>query len=351
MNTTQQGAIFTVDHVGSTAFRQHIFVKYYVEHRRSSSTFNTGGVRGELEIMVGELTPNEVSPVEDIRVYQLHDKRTNDRHLYSAPSFDSDITLVFKMIYVNNLAQLYVDVINGDTTGAANRVVTCTFNIETSARGAFIVTLDDHNAPLLAGGTTVTASNFVILTTNGNVGIRTTDPTIFLAMSENDTGIHHPATDNIAIHTGGTERMIVDENGDVGIGTSTPSHKLDIEGTLHALSEVDFDAGLDIGATTRMNVVTIGRGGILQIEANNAQNIGEELQIINVISGNSPGGTRDNLFQLNDHIEAGSLGNHTGIIRLGNKFTNETTPDRVVISASSEVETIFNSGSNVGIGC
>ena len=46
--------------------------------------------------------------------------------------------------------------------------------------------------------------------------------------SDSNTGIYNPATANLAIATGGVERLRVDSSGNVGIGTTNPSDKLTI---------------------------------------------------------------------------------------------------------------------------
>jgi hypothetical protein len=48
--------------------------------------------------------------------------------------------------------------------------------------------------------------------------------------SDTNTGIYRPGSDNIAISTGGTERVRVDNNGKVGIGISAPTQALDVVG-------------------------------------------------------------------------------------------------------------------------
>ena len=45
---------------------------------------------------------------------------------------------------------------------------------------------------------------------------------------DTNTGIFFPAADTIAFAEGGVEAMRIDSSGNVGIGTSSPSHKLDV---------------------------------------------------------------------------------------------------------------------------
>ncbi|MBX3373797.1 MAG: tail fiber domain-containing protein [Phycisphaeraceae bacterium] len=76
------------------------------------------------------------------------------------------------------------------------------------------------------GGSWSLASNLGI--TGGNVGIGAGSPTITLAIGDNGTGFHRPATDVLALHSAGTERVRVTSNGDVGIGQdSIPTANLD----------------------------------------------------------------------------------------------------------------------------
>jgi len=48
--------------------------------------------------------------------------------------------------------------------------------------------------------------------------------------SDLDTGIYNSAANNISITTGGTQRLVVDSSGRLGLGTSSPSQTLDIVG-------------------------------------------------------------------------------------------------------------------------
>ena len=66
---------------------------------------------------------------------------------------------------------------------------------------------------------------------NGTTGISGVDGsagTPAVQGSDTDTGMWFPAANTVAWSTGGSERMRVDSSGNVGINTSSPSYKLDI---------------------------------------------------------------------------------------------------------------------------
>jgi len=80
-------------------------------------------------------------------------------------------------------------------------------------------TLDSTLA--VTGATTVTG----VINANGKVKFpagTVTAPSFHFGTDTN-TGLYHPAADKVAITTGGTQRVIVDSAGNVGIGTSSPN--------------------------------------------------------------------------------------------------------------------------------
>jgi hypothetical protein len=48
--------------------------------------------------------------------------------------------------------------------------------------------------------------------------------------TDTDTGIYYPTSNQVAIATNGTQAMLVDSSQNVGIGTASPSYKLDVTG-------------------------------------------------------------------------------------------------------------------------
>ena len=89
-------------------------------------------------------------------------------------------------------------------------------------------------APAVSGTTTLTlpTTSGTIVTTSGSQTIEFADgsasaPSITNS-GDNNTGMFFPAADTIAFSEGGAESMRIDSSGNVGIGTTSPSNKLDI---------------------------------------------------------------------------------------------------------------------------
>ncbi len=70
-----------------------------------------------------------------------------------------------------------------------------------------------------------------------------------------DTGWFRPAANSVALATAGAERMRVDASGNVGVGTSTPTAQLEVNGSLKATSFIGSGAGL-----TGLNPTNLGAG-------------------------------------------------------------------------------------------
>jgi hypothetical protein len=91
------------------------------------------------------------------------------------------------------------------------------------------------------------------ITADGYVGIGTTSPSNKLNVyggidiydylrhqSDTDTSIGFPANDQIAMTTNGSRRMTIDSSGKVGIGTSSPGATLEVAGNVTASGGLTF---------------------------------------------------------------------------------------------------------------
>lgn len=75
---------------------------------------------------------------------------------------------------------------------------------------------------------------------------------------DTNTGMFFPAADTIAFAEGGVEAMRLDASGNVGIGTSSPTYKLDISsGSANSLNITTANANTTIFNITRSTVTTV----------------------------------------------------------------------------------------------
>src|SRR5262249_21319803 len=78
---------------------------------------------------------------------------------------------------------------------------------------------------------------------------------------DTDTGFSNAGTNRIAASTGGTERVRIDEFGNIGVGTATPSYQLDVAKPARI-------GGTVIGATVGTNLYDDGFGNTYVIAPN-----------------------------------------------------------------------------------
>lgn len=127
---------------------------------------------------------------------------------------------------------------------------------------------------------------------------------VFSWFNDADTGLFKPADNQFAISTAGAERMRVIDNGNVGIGISTPQNALHIDGGNATASNIQFTAGTTTG-TNSTDGFTIGidaqGNGILR----NQENADIKFFTSNVERMNIEGNGRMNLINgptTNDHF-------------------------------------------------
>jgi hypothetical protein len=99
------------------------------------------------------------------------------------------------------------------------------------------------------------------ITINGTTGIAGVDGsagTPAVQGADTNTGIFFPAADTIAFAEGGAEVMRIDSSGNVGIGTSSPSNKLDVFRSTFGGSNTSFILSSVNSASAKINFSGIG---------------------------------------------------------------------------------------------
>jgi hypothetical protein len=90
------------------------------------------------------------------------------------------------------------------------------------------------------------------VTINGTTGLAGVDGsagTPAVQGSDTNTGIFFPAADTVGVTTGGSERMRVDSSGNVGIGTASPSGKLDVATDANAVAYLTYVRNANAGSS------------------------------------------------------------------------------------------------------
>jgi hypothetical protein len=150
-------------------------------------------------------------------------------------SFLGDVTIPDKIIH------------SGDTNTSIRFPSADTVTIETAGSERLRV----DSSGLVGIGTNSPSQELHIQTTNSQVEI-------VLGSSSQTSSIFNNANAAFGILDGSSERLRVDSSGNVGIGTTSPSTKLDVSGDIKTSGELQTAA---IGFTDGDNAMTIADGG------------------------------------------------------------------------------------------
>lgn len=162
--------------------------------------------------------------------------------------------------------------------------------------------------PIVQGGSTVKVSvanlteGRAVTATNISAGLGAVGTPSYTFTGDPNTGMWSPAADTIAFSEGGAEVMRITNAGNIGIGTSNPVSRLDVNGTGYFNSSVQFfpQDGFRFTSVGAVSAMRFGSAGVGESTGEWAYSRPSAAVILSIGNSGSP---------LNERMRITSVGN------------------------------------------
>ena len=225
--------------------------------------------------------------------------------------------------------------------------------VRNSANNAYATTITNNYSVVNGGGLT-TSNNRQFLTLNETTG-NTAAVGAIGTSTDGDYALKVFSTENNApllVGSGSNNYMIVSSSGNVGIGTTTPTEKLTVEGTVSA-SNLALDSIVNAGTDTDKFLVLDSSGNVdFRTGAEVLSDIGAgtgtgDITRVNITAGNGLSGTSVDTTS-GDHTQTLTVGAGTGIqVNSGDVAIDYTGTDNFIDSATNLEGTGIATGDTV----